>query len=90
MSKLTYGMRHWRVFIHLLLRTKRFGVNNQWWSYFDSMFGLPDQEIAKRILYIRPLLHEYKLIRARAVSLGFISDNSLKELGWYNMKYPWR
>ena len=38
-----YYKKHWKLAVHLILRTKRFGMNNEWWGpYPGSMiFGDP-------------------------------------------------
>jgi hypothetical protein len=35
------ALKHWRLVLHLLLGTPRFGVNNQWKVGFDSVFRAP-------------------------------------------------
>lgn len=44
-KSLKYYKKNWKIFLHLLLRTKRFGVNNEWWNHYDSIFGLPTRLI---------------------------------------------
>jgi hypothetical protein len=34
-------LSHWKLVLHLLLGTKRFGVNNCWSERFDSLFCVP-------------------------------------------------
>ena len=78
MTKLSYMLQNWKLIIHLLFRTYYFGVNNQWWSSFRSMFGLP--------LYKRfNLVTQYKLVAIRS-SFGFISREEMKVLfpSFYN------
>jgi len=74
-----YYHKNWKLFLHLLLRTKRFGVNNQWWNDFDSIFGLSIWKIILRIITIRPLIIEWNKIKFRIIACHFLTDEK-KEL----------
>lgn len=63
---------NWKMIIHLWFRTYRFGVNNSWWSDWDSMFGLP---FRKRF----HLIQSYKLMRLRA-EIGFIPQHDFVDM----------
>jgi hypothetical protein len=76
-----YYRKNWKLFLHLLLRTKKFGVNNQMWNEYDSIFGLPTWKKIWRILIIKPLLIEWTKIKFRAVACHFISDYDKKIIG---------
>ena len=58
--------------IHLLFRTKRFGVNNQWWNSFDSMFGVGNLRKIYDILTLKQILNNYRMMKFRA-KIGFLS-----------------
>ncbi len=73
-NKLTYIYEHWKLGVHLLFKTKRFGVNNQWWASFDSLFG------ARRLSDRFRLIRNYKLMKIRA-KIGFLPEKE------YNMIY---
>ncbi len=60
-------IQNWKLVIHLLFRTYHFGVNNRWWSDFDSMFGL---SLRKRW----HLITQYKLMRFRACECYFVQE----------------
>ena len=51
--------------IHLLFRTYYFGVNNQWWVEWPSIFGLPWRQRWH-------LIREYKAMRFRAYHCYFV------------------
>lgn len=34
-------MVNWKMIIHFLFTTYKFGVNNEWWCDFKSIFGRP-------------------------------------------------
>lgn len=82
MTKKQYYKENWKVFLHLLLRTKRFGVNNKWWNDFDSLFGLPTYRIILNIILVAPLLEEYKKIKFRATACHFMTDEEKSFVGW--------
>jgi hypothetical protein len=81
-KSITYYYKNWKLFTHLLLRTKKFGVNNQWWNKYDSIFGLPTMKIIWRIITIRPLIIEWTKIKFRVVACHFISDEQKQLIGW--------
>jgi hypothetical protein len=62
---------NWKMIIHLLLGTKRFGVNNKWWNEFDSIFGIPWYKRTPRKIYIN-----YQGAKFRAIACYFISDKT--------------
>lgn len=72
MDKRRWMLAHWKMGVHLLLRTKRFGVNNFWWNNWDSMWGYPLWKIVLRIFMIDPLVREYRLIKFRCVGVHFL------------------
>jgi hypothetical protein len=63
---------NWKLIIHLLFGTFRFGVDNKWRSSFDSMFSVPWNKRYK-------LIERYKLMRFRA-EIGFISQHDFVDL----------
>ena len=67
-----YVLQNWKLILHLLFRTYRFGVNNEWWSKFPSIFGLP---VWKRW----HLIDRYVEIRFRA-EIGFVPMDDFKVL----------
>ena len=94
-ESLKYYRENWKMFTHLLLRTKRFGVNNKQWSDFDSIFGLPTYKIIWRVIKIEPLLIEWQKIKFRVVACHFLPDKEKEIIGWNKMtkifewkKYP--
>jgi len=73
-------LMNWKLIIHLLFRTRRFGVNNEWWSYFDSkIFGVHWLQICWDVIRIRPIINNYKLMKYRA-SMGFIDQKNYEML----------
>jgi len=77
-DKIRYLLKNWKIGIHLLFRTKRFGVNNDWWVSFDSIFGVPTRKIIYDIIRIRPIIFNYKCLKYRAGQLGFMEPKNYK------------
>ena len=84
-ESIRYYRKNWKVFVHLLLRTKRFGVNNKWQNDFDSIWGLPTKQIIWRIITVRPLLTEWTKIKFRVVACHFMTDEEKDIVGWTEM-----
>ncbi len=63
--RLKFFREYWKLGIHLVLRTRRFGVNNHWWSSFDSLWGLSGWKIALSILLVKPVLDRLYALRVR-------------------------
>jgi len=70
----------WKLMAHLTLRTKRFGVNNEWWSSFDSLWGWGLSKRLWAILTIRPMVDNMKMIWFRATACHFITDETYSEM----------
>jgi len=69
---LNYILQNWKVAVHLIFRTRRFGVNNHWWSHFDSPLGVPVRWVVWDTIRICPIIGNYKLMKFRAIHLGFL------------------
>jgi hypothetical protein len=76
-EKIKFIKENWKLGLHILLRTKRFGVNNQWWSEYDSIFGHPLSKIIYSIILIYPLYRNYKMMKIRA-RCGFMTGEEYK------------
>lgn len=81
-TRLSLFKNDWKLFFHLLFRTKHFGVNNLWWSDFPSIFGWPWWKILFALVTIRPLIYTYREIKFRAKACKFVSKETLEVLGW--------
>lgn len=69
-------LRNWKLIIHLLLGTKRFGVNNQRTVGFDSILA------RKKKFSIRVIRDRYKAVKFRATACGFLTREECRNLGW--------
>ena len=66
---------HWKLIIHLLWHTKRFGVNNKSFSDFDSILSTHNRGM-------RYTLQNYRAAKFRATACGFLTRDECKALGW--------
>lgn len=86
MPKIKYIFKHWKLGYHILVRTKRFGVNNRRWENFDALYGMPIWKQLVQIITIFPLIRNYKRMKVRAIYLGFLHPDTVRLL-WG--KHPW-
>ena len=79
---------HWKIAIHLVLHTNRFGVNNDWWfNYYESLFGYrPWWRTLLNIISVKPMIKNYRAMKHRAIYLGFMHPDEVKLL-WG--RHPW-
>lgn len=68
MNKTSNILKHWKLIIHVLLKTNRFGVNNHWWSQYPSCIGIVWYRQLLNILLIYPIIQNYYAMRMRALS----------------------
>lgn len=78
LNRIKYFIENWKTGIHLLFRTKRFGVNNKWWVEYDSTFGWSHRKKFWSIIKIKPIIYNWKAMRFRAGACHFMSDESYK------------
>jgi len=79
LQRLSFYKKNWKLGLHLLLHTKRFGVNNERWSRFDSwVFGKPTIKIIWDIVRILPIIDNYRGMKFRAGVLHFMTDEQYK------------
>jgi len=81
--KIKFIKDHWKEGVHLLFRTKRFGVNNNFYSEFDSLFGWPTRKIFTSIILIYPIILNYRMMKFRAAGCHFLTEDTNKKLGWH-------
>ena len=77
-KRLKFFKKNWKLGVHLLFRTKRFGVNNKRWSEFDSIFGWSNKRKFISVLKIRPIINNYKEMKFRAGACHFMNDEDYK------------
>ncbi len=75
-ERIKYFAKNWKLGVHLLFRTKHFGVNNKRWADWDSMFGWSNRKKIISILLIYPIIENYRCMKFRAGACHFMSDES--------------
>ncbi len=75
---------NWKQGVHLIFRTKKFGVNNNWWCGYNSILGWPTSKIIISILTVKPIYDNYLMMKFRAAACHALSEETNKKLGWYN------
>ncbi len=76
MKRIKYIYSNWKLGVHLISRTKRFGVNNKWCSNFDSLFGISFTNKIK-LLYPRNFKQNLLMIHFRALACFFLTDKEI-------------
>ena len=74
LKRLRFMLKNWKLGVHLVFKTKRFGVNNKWWSQFDSLFG------AKTFRGHFAIRYNWRLMKYRAGACYFLGDEDYKLL----------
>jgi len=74
MTRIRHILRYWKLGVHLVLRTRRFGVNNEWWSSFDSIFGWGLCRKLWSVILVGPIIDNVRLVEFRARQCHFMSD----------------
>lgn len=78
-KRVKYFRDHWKLGVHLVFRTKRFGVNNKWWSTYDAMFGWSHWKKFYSLILIRPFTENIKFMKLRAGTMAhFLIDEDYK------------
>jgi len=77
--KIKYLLKNWKMIIHLLFYTKRFGVNNEWWNNFDSIWGWSWEKRIISIIMIKPIIRNYKMMKFRA-GIGFVLKDTYQKI----------
>ncbi len=80
--RIKFLRENWKLCIHLLLKTRRFGMNNKRWSSFPSCFGDSLWKIAINMIRMYPIARNYKLVKIRATKLGALHPDTVEKLGW--------
>lgn len=81
--KFSYFLQNWKLGVHVLIGTRYFGVNNEWWSPFpSSCFGEPLWRICWNVITIFPIIRRYRAMKYRSVELGFLRSDTVEKLGW--------
>ncbi len=75
---LGYALKNWRFIIHILFKTRHFGVNNQWWSADASALSWSYANRFIGIVCIIPIIRNYQAAKYRAHT-GWIPKHTAKQ-----------
>ena len=79
--KLGFYLKYWKLGMHLVLKTKHFGVNNRWWVKQPSAIGWEWYQILWGVLTIMPIVRNYQSLKVRAC-LGWMPQADCEALGF--------
>ncbi len=83
--RIKHFLKNWKLGVHLLFRTKHFGVNNKRWAEWDSIFGWSNKKKFWAIITIKPIIHNWKAMKFRSGGgAHFLSDETYELI--YNEK----
>lgn len=55
--------KNWKLIIHLLLLTKHFGVNNEWWNKQQPAHNTSTLKMLWKIIRIKPIIQQYHWLK---------------------------
>ncbi|MDR9497540.1 MAG: hypothetical protein RI556_00020 [Hydrogenovibrio sp.] len=76
-----YGKRYWRLAIHLIFKTKHFGVNNRWWVTQPSPIGWHGLQRLWAIVTVVPIWRNYQSMKVRSC-LGWVPQADCEAMGF--------
>ncbi|WP_319381642.1 hypothetical protein [Thiomicrorhabdus sp.] len=79
--RIRYGLKYWRLALHLVLKTKHFGVNNLWWARQPSSIGWHWYQILWGIVTVMPIIRNYQSLKVRSC-LGWLPEAECIALGF--------
>lgn len=79
-EKLVWICRHWKIVLHLLLGTHRFGVNNKWRERFSVWYGLHPLKIFWNVLRVYPIIRMYHFVKWRTIGCNTLDTETCELL----------
>lgn len=80
-KRIEFGIKYWKLAIHLIFKTKHFGVNNLWWAQQPSSIGWHWYQILWGAILIVPIYRNYQSLKVRS-QLGWIPQADAIALGF--------
>lgn len=80
-KQLFFARYYWKLAIHLVFKTRYFGVNNQWWSAHPSAIGWRCSQRLWAMLTVMPIVRNYQSLKVRSC-LGWIPGEDADALGF--------
>jgi len=77
-KRFIYRITHWKLLVHYLFRTKRFGHNNEWWAKEDFFLGWNFKKQFWSTLKICPIYKNYWYAKRRAYKVNAMSDKDFE------------
>ena len=73
--------QYWKLAIHLIFKTKHFGVNNLWWSAHPSLLGWSCRERVMGMILVMPIYRNYQSMVVRS-TLGWLPPDDCHALAF--------
>ena len=81
MGKLSFVLSNWKLVIHHLFKTRHFGVDNQLYSPFPSIWGLSFFPFLLQFILIYPIIINYRAMKVRVgPSVAFIAKSQYSRI----------
>jgi len=80
MNKRRFALRYWKLAVHLIFKTRHFGVNNRWWVSQPSSIGWYPWQILWGIVTVMPIVRNYQSLKVRSC-IGWMPHDECKALG---------
>lgn len=80
-TRIAFARQYWRLSVHLIFKTKHFGVNNEWWSVHPAPIGWSCAERVWGMLTIMPIWRNYQSMKVRSC-LGWLPKADCDALGF--------
>ncbi len=80
MKRVHYALKYWKLLVHLIFKTRHFGVNNRWWVSQPSGIGWHPWQILWGVLTVMPIIRNYQSLKVRSC-IGWIPHDECKSLG---------
>jgi hypothetical protein len=77
-ARARFFLANWKLGVHLIFRTKHFGVNNKWWFPYVSLMGWPTWKIIWGVLTIKPVIDNLKGVHRRASTVHLLDCKSFR------------
>lgn len=76
--RVRFFLANWKLGVHLIFRTKHFGVNNKWWFRYESIMGWPLWKIIWSVVTIKGLVGNLKGVQRRAETVHLLDCKSFR------------
>ncbi len=81
--KIRFYRHYWKLGVHLVFKTRHFGVNNHWWAREPSVIAWPWWRRLLAMVTLIPLIQNYQSMKVRAC-IGWMPFDQCHRLGFDN------